>query len=239
MKPISLFVLAVMTVAMSAPAQAQVYEERRTDTKDPIEKPLLAAPNAAMARNATVVKWIRNPAKSPEDDVTAVDFTFEVLRPGPGRMICYDLTGWPGERPWSVECVSSDANMARIAQNRAYAEMGAKAQPGLLEDSWELSPDGSPIRRRAGRPILSSSGTGGIRDLVVAAGKDETRELSEVGTIWYNLRGDSQDTAVWHTFIGMPNFMADEVGLPNVRDAGGAWLMFEGTPDAHIMINGR
>ena len=230
MKPLTLFVLGVMTVAMSAPAQAQVYEERRTDTKDPIEKPLLAAPNAAMARNATVVKWIRNPAKSAEEDVTAADFTFEVLRPGPGRMICYDLTGWPGERPWSVECVSSDANMARIAQNRAYAEMGAKAQPLLAVASGG---------RAAGRPVLSSSGTGGIRDLVVAAGKDGTRELPEVGTLWYNLRGDSQDTAIWHTFIGMPNFMADEVGLPNNRDAGGAWLMFEGTPDAHIMINGR
>ena len=71
MKPISLFVLGVMTVAMSAPAQAQVYEERRTDTKDPIEKPLLAAPNAAMARNATVIKWIRNPAKSAEEDSTS------------------------------------------------------------------------------------------------------------------------------------------------------------------------
>jgi len=46
MKPLTLFVLGVMTVAMSAPAQAQVYEERRTDTKDPIEKPLLAAPNS-------------------------------------------------------------------------------------------------------------------------------------------------------------------------------------------------
>ena len=46
---------------MSAPAQAQVYEERRTDTNDPIQKPLLAAPNAAMARDATVVKIIRNP----------------------------------------------------------------------------------------------------------------------------------------------------------------------------------
>ena len=131
MKPISLFVLGVMTVAMSAPAQAQVYEERRTDTKDPIEKPLLAAPNAAMARNATVIKWIRNPAKSAEEEVTAADFTFEVLRPGPGRMMCYDLTGWPGERPWSVECTSSDANLPRIAQNRAFAEMGAKAQPLL------------------------------------------------------------------------------------------------------------
>ena len=227
MKPISLFVLGVMAVAMSAPAQAQVYEERRIDTNDPIEKPLLAAPNAAMARDATVVKWIRNPAKSPEDDVTAADFTFEVLRPGPGRLVCYDLTGFPGERPWSVECSSSDANMARIAQNRAFAEMGAKAQP-LLADGT-----------RAGRPVLSSSGTGGIRDLVVAAGKDGTRELPEAGTIWYNLRGDSQDTAIWHTFISMPNMMAEQVGLPNNRDAGGAWLMFEGTPEAHIMIGGR
>ena len=227
MKPISLFVLGVVAVAMSAPAQAQVYEERRVDTDDPIQKPLLAAPNAAMARDATVIKWIRNPEKSPEDDVTAADFTFEVLRPGPGRLVCYDLTGFPGERPWSVECSSSDANMARIAQNRAFAEMGAKAQPLLADGS------------RAGRPVLSSSGTGGIRDLVVAAGKDGTRELPEVGTIWYNLRGDSQDTAIWHTFISMPNMMADEVGLPNNRDAGGAWLMFEGTPEAHIMIGGR
>ena len=227
MKRFSLCVLGVMLVAMSAPAQAQIYEERRVDTDDPIQKPLLAAPNAAMARDATVVKWIRNPEKSPEDDVTAADFTFEVLRPGPGRMVCYDLTGFPGERPWSVECVSSDANMARIAQNRAFAEMGAKAQP-LLADGT-----------RAGRPVLSSSGTGGIRDLVVAAGKDGTRELPEVGSIWYNLRGDSQDTAIWHTFIGMPNFMAEDIGLPNNRDAGGAWLMFEGTPEAHVMLPGR
>ena len=221
MKPISLFALGVMAVAMSAPAQAQVYEERRTDTNDPIEKPLLAAPNAAMARDATVIKIIRNPDAG--EVVTAADFTFEVLRPGPGRMVCYDLTGFPGERPWSVECTSSDANLPRVMQNRAFAEMGAKATPTIA----------------GGRPVLSSSGTGGIRELVVAAGKDGTRELSEVGSIWYNLRGDSQDTAIWHTFIGMPNFTAEEVGLPNVRDAGGAWLMFEGTPEAHVMLPGR
>ena len=129
-----------------------------------------------------------------------------------------------------MECTSSDANLARIAQNRAFAEMGAKAQPLLA-----VASGGRP----AGRPVLSSSGTGGIRELVLAAEKDGTRELSEVGSIWYNLRGDSQDTAIWHTFIGMPGFTGDQVGLPNVRDAGGAWLMFEGTPDAHIMINGR
>ena len=228
MKPISRFVLGVMAVAMSAPAQAQVVEARRIDTTDPIQKPLLAAPNSAMARNATVIKWNRNPDAG--EVVTAADFTFEVLRSGPGRMICYDLTGWPGERPWSVECTSSEANLPRIAQNRVYAEMGAKANPLLEEASGG---------RRAGMPVLSSSGTGGIRELVLAAEKDGTRELSEVGSIWYNLRGNSQDTAIWHTFIGMPGFTGDQVGLPEVRDAGGAWLMFAGTPEAHIMLPGR
>ena len=63
--------------------------------------------------------------------------------------------------------------------------------------------------------------------------------LSEVGTMWYNLRGPSQDTAIWHTFIGMPNLRGAQVGLPEVGDAGGAWLMFAGTPEAHIMLPGR
>lgn len=222
MKPISVFVLGVMAVAMSAPAQAQVVEaRRRTETTDPIQKPLLAAPNEAMARDATVIKWIRNPHAG--EKVTAADFTFEVLRSGPSRMVCYDLSGWPGEEPWSVECTSSEANLPRVAQNRAFAEMGSKATPTLA----------------GGRPVLSSSGTGGIRELVVAAGRDGTRVLSEVGTMWYNLRGASQETATWHTFIGMPNFRGQQVGLPEVGDEGGAWLMFAGTPEAHIMLPGR
>ena len=223
MKLNSLFVLGALAIAMSA--QAQIIEERRrTVTDDPIEKPLLAAPNAAMAKDATVIKIIRNPNAGKV--VTAADFTFEVLRNGPGRMVCYDLSGWPGEEPWSVECTSSDANLPRVMQNRAFAEMGAKATPTVGEGDKSV-------------PVLSSSSTGGIRDLVLAAEKDGTRVLPEVGTIWYNLRGKSQDTAVWHTFVAMPNHTAAQVGLPNNRDAGGAWLMFEGTPEAHIMIGGR
>jgi hypothetical protein len=223
MKLVSLFVLGVMAVAMSA--QAQIIEERRrTVTNDPIQKPLLAAPNAAMAKDATVIKIIRNPNAGKV--VTAADFTFEVLKSGPGRMVCYDLSGWPGEEPWSVECTSSDANLPRVMQNRAFAEMGAKATPKIGEGDKSV-------------PVLSSSSSGGIRDLVLAAEKDGTRVLPEVGTIWYNLRGKSQDTAIWHTFIAMPNHTAAQVGLPNNRDAGGAWLMFEGTPEAHIMVGGR
>ena len=105
MKPISLFVLGVLAVAMSAPAQAQ--------TTDPIKKALLAAPNEAMAKDATVIKW-------------KPDFTYEVLKKGTSRMVCYDLTGWPGERPFSVECTSSEANLPRVAQNRKFAAMGGR-----------------------------------------------------------------------------------------------------------------
>src|SRR5881397_4395668 len=85
MKPISLFVLGVLAVAMSASAQAQTTDPMKKETTDPIQKALLAAPNAAMARDATVIKW-------------KPDFTYEVLKKGTSLMVCYDLTGWPGER---------------------------------------------------------------------------------------------------------------------------------------------
>src|SRR5256712_10820514 len=111
MKLISLLVLGVMAVAMSASAQAQTTDHIKKETTDPIQKALLAAPNAAMARDATVIKW-------------KPDFTYEVLKKGTSLMVCYDLTGWPGERPFSVECTSSEANLPRVAQNRKLAAMG-------------------------------------------------------------------------------------------------------------------
>jgi len=122
MKLSSLFVLGVMAVAMSASAQAQ--------TTDPIKKALLAAPNEALAKEATVIKWNS-------------DFTYETLKKGTSRMVCYDLTGWPGERPWSVECTSSEANLPRVAQNRKFAAMGGATRKRLR--SW-LRPPGKTER---------------------------------------------------------------------------------------------
>jgi len=193
MKLISLFVLGVMAVAMSASAQAQTTDPIAKETTDPIAKALLAAPNAAMAKDATVIKWNS-------------DFTYETLKKGTSRMVCYDLSGWPGERgPWSVECTSSEANLPRIAQNRKFAAMGG----------------GDPKK---------------TEELVAAAAKDGTRIMSEVGSIWFNLFGKSEATATRHWFIAMPNLRGNQVGLPEVRDAGGAWLMFAGTSEAHIML---
>jgi hypothetical protein len=193
MKPISLFVLGVLAVAMSASAQAQTTDPIAKETTDPIAKALLAAPNEAMAKDATVIKWNS-------------DFTYETLKKGTNRMVCYDLSGWPGERgAFSVECTSSEANLPRIAQNRKLAAMG-----------------GGDMKK--------------IEELVAAAAKDGTRIMSEVGSIWFNVFGRNEATAIRHWFVAMPNLRGNQVGLPEVRDAGGAWLMLAGTPEAHIML---
>jgi hypothetical protein len=187
MKLISLFVLGVLAVSVSAFAE----------TMDPIAKALLAAPNSAMAKDATVIKW-------------KPDFTYEVLKKGSSPMVCYDLTGWPGERPFSVECTSSEANLPRVAQNRKLAAMGG----------------------------AGASDRGKIDGAVAAAAKDGTRIMSEVGSIWYKFWGNSEATAVRHSFIAVPKKTGKEVGLPEVRDGNGSWVMFPGTSEAHIMLPG-
>ena len=187
MKFSSLLVLGVMAVAMSASAQAQ--------TTDPIKKALLAAPSEAQAKEATVVRWNS-------------DFTYEVLKKGTNRMVCYDLSGWPAERPWSTECTTSEANLPRIAQNRKIAAMAGGDEKKIDE-------------------------------LVAAAASEGTRVMAEAGSLWYNFRGNSEATAARHTQVAMPNIRGNQVGLPEDRDAGGAWVMFAGSPEAHIMLPGR
>lgn len=107
MLPIVLSILAV-----SAGAIAQTAEET-------IAKALLAAPRQ-MKDAATVIKW-----KS--------DFTYETLRKGTNRMVCYDRTGQPGQQPFAVECTSI-ANLDRVAQNLKAEALGdRKASEAALE----------------------------------------------------------------------------------------------------------
>jgi hypothetical protein len=67
-----------------------------------LEKALLAAPRQ-MKDGATVIKW-----KS--------DFTYETLRKGTNRLVCYERPVQPGQPPFSVECTSL-ANLERVAQS--------------------------------------------------------------------------------------------------------------------------
>jgi hypothetical protein len=90
MKLVTAVVAIVAAFSVSAFAQ----------TSPEIEKALSAAP-AQMKDGATVIKW-----KS--------DFTYDTLRKGTNRLVCYDRPIQPGEQPFSVECTSI-ANLDRVA----------------------------------------------------------------------------------------------------------------------------
>jgi hypothetical protein len=93
MKIAASVVLGLVAFAASSYAQAPA---------DPLEKPLMAAPRN-LKDGATVIKW-------------KADFTYDTLRKGTNRLVCYDLSGYPGHQPFTVECTSI-ANLDRVAQN--------------------------------------------------------------------------------------------------------------------------
>ncbi|MEP6960663.1 MAG: hypothetical protein ABI995_01195 [Acidobacteriota bacterium] len=106
MKRTILFVTA-LAVATLAWAQSPA---------DQIEKALGAAP-AQMKAAATVIKW-------------KPDFTYDTLKQGTNKLVCYDRSGLPGQQAFSLECTSL-ANLPRAAQNLKFEAMGAQKQAML------------------------------------------------------------------------------------------------------------
>jgi hypothetical protein len=105
MLPIVLSVVAVSSAAFAqAPDQAA------------IDKALLAAPGNLKA-GATVIKW-------------KADFTYDTLKKGTNRLVCYDRSGQPGQAPFAAECTSL-GNLERAAQNLKFEAMGDKKQAML------------------------------------------------------------------------------------------------------------
>ena len=124
MKRIALFVLAVMAVSTSALAQAPAGD---------IEKALLAAP-ATLRDEATVIKW-------------KPDFTYDTLKKGTNRLVCYDRSGFPAQQPFSIECTSI-ANLDRVAQNLKFEAAGDKSKTQALLDAAEK--DGTRVKPEYG-----------------------------------------------------------------------------------------
>ena len=110
MKRIALLVLGVLALSTAAFAQAE------------IDTPLLAAP-PNLKDGATVIKW-----KS--------DFTYDTLRKGTNRLVCYDRSGFPQQQPFSLECTSI-ANLDRAAQNLKAEALGDKAKTQAMLDAAE------------------------------------------------------------------------------------------------------
>src|ERR1700722_535995 len=89
---------------------------------DSIERALAAAPRQ-MHDGATVIKW-------------NADNTYETLKKGTNRLVCYDRSGEPGRQAFAVQCTSI-GNLERIAQNRKFEAMTDTAARQAALDAAE------------------------------------------------------------------------------------------------------
>jgi hypothetical protein len=122
MKRIALFLLVVLAVSTSAWAQS-----------DAIDKALLAAP-ANLRDGATVIKW-------------NADFTYETLKKGTNKLVCYDKSGQPEQMPYMIECTNL-GNLDRAAQNMKFEAGGDKAKTQAMIDAAEK--DGTRVKPEFG-----------------------------------------------------------------------------------------
>jgi hypothetical protein len=114
MTRIAFVVLAAL--AGATPALAQGSEPAAT------EPALLAAP-ANLREGATIIKW-------------KPDYTYETVRKGTNRLVCFDISGMPGQQPFSVECTSI-ANLDRVAQNLKFEAEPDRAKRKAALDAAE------------------------------------------------------------------------------------------------------
>ena len=132
MKRIVPIVLGVL--AISAAALAQTPEEM-------IERALAAAPRQ-MKEGATVIKW-------------KADNTYDTVKKGTNRLVCYDRSGEPGQQPFAVQCTSL-ANLDRVAQNRKFEAMTDKAAKQAALEAAEK--DGTRAKPEFGSVWLTTNG---------------------------------------------------------------------------------
>jgi hypothetical protein len=87
-----------------------------------IDKALMAAP-AQLKAGATVVKW-------------KPDYTYDTLKKGTNRLVCFDKSGLAGQQAFSIECTSI-ANLDRAAQNLKFEAMPDKKASQAALDAAE------------------------------------------------------------------------------------------------------
>jgi hypothetical protein len=132
MKRMLLIVLGM--VPLSSGAFAQTAAET-------IDRALAAAPRQ-MKEGAAVIKW-------------NADFTYETLKKGTNRLVCYDRSGEPGRQPFAVQCTSV-GNLDRVAQNRKFEAMTDKTARQAAMDAAEAT--GTRVKPEFGSVWLSMSG---------------------------------------------------------------------------------
>lgn len=118
----------------AAPAFAQASPEA-------IERALAAAPRQ-MKDGAMVIKW-------------KADQTYDTLRPGTNRLVCYDQSGEPSEQPFSAQCTSV-ANLERVKQNKKFELETDRTKRQAAIDAAEK--DGSRVKPEFGSVFYTFAG---------------------------------------------------------------------------------
>ena len=126
--------LAIGVLALAPAAFAQTADEA-------IEKALLPAPRN-MKEAATVIKW-------------KADNTYDTLRKGTNKLVCYDRSGDAGQQPFSVQCTSL-ANLDRVAQNRKFEAIADPAARKAAMD--EAEKNGTRVKPEFGSVWLHLAG---------------------------------------------------------------------------------
>jgi hypothetical protein len=130
----------LLTAAAGA-VLAAAFASAQTAPPDPIERALAAAPRN-MREGAMVIKW-------------KPDHTYETLREGKNRLVCYDQSGEPSEQPYAIQCTSV-ANLERVAQNKKFEMEADRTKRQAAIDAAEK--DGSRVKPEYGSVWYSLSG---------------------------------------------------------------------------------
>jgi hypothetical protein len=123
--------LGILAVSTSAFAQAN----------PDVDKALLAAPRNAREATA-VIKW-------------KADGTYDTLKPGTNKLVCYDQSAQPTEQPFSVQCTSVE-NLKRVAQNKKFEMEPDRAKRTEMVAAAEK--DGTREKAEYGSVFYSFSG---------------------------------------------------------------------------------
>jgi hypothetical protein len=109
---------------------------------DAIQKALLAAPARQKKEDVTVIKW-------------KPDFTYDTLQKGSSTMVCYDLSGFPGHPPFTIECTTL-GNLPRVAQNLKFEALGDKDKIKAAFEAAEK--DGTRVKPEFGSAFIHFMG---------------------------------------------------------------------------------
>ena len=129
-----MILIGVSLLALTAGTEAQAPSPE-------VERALAAAPRAAREA-AAVIKF-------------KADGTYDTVKAGTSRLVCYDQSGQPNEQPFSVQCTSV-GNIPRVAQNKKFEMELDRAKRQAALDAAEA--DGSRVKPEFGSVWYTMSG---------------------------------------------------------------------------------